>query len=250
MNKKALQIPAILIFSLIALYSCAMVPLRQYLATDVVWNESIWFAIVDLLWQHLETIISVALLTFVVFGVYRYRLHGIKNVLLITVAALLFKYVAAIVSFSVEFGSLDLTGELTGFVVALLIELALIALVLFLSHRFITLFQINQENKKDAAKKLDRPFEETVLYPFKKPFSFKNPLQRILFICVANVALWRLLADIPETFRYGFFDATDILVAVISWVILIIIPAFYSYFLSLLFFKLCHKQDQKHAEKE
>ena len=247
MSKKALRLPTILIFSMLALYSCVMVPLRQFLATDIVWNESVWFALVDLLWMHLEIVISVALLTFVVYGVYRYRLSGIKDVVKISAAALLFKYVAAIIAFSIEFGSIDLTGELTSFLVGFLIDLALIALALFLTHRFVTPHQLDYEAKLAAAQTLGRTFEEKPIYPFQKIFSLKNPLQRLLFLCAANVGLWRLLADIPETFRYGFFDATDILVAFISWFILFIIPACYSYFLSLAFFKLCNRQDAKYT---
>ena len=247
MSKKALRLPTILIFSMLALYSLVLVPLRQFLATDVVWNESIWFALVDLLWQHLETVISVALLTFAIYGIYRYRLRGSKDIVKICAAALVFKYVAAVVAFSIEFGSIDLTGELTVFLVAFLIDLALIALALILAHRFVTPHQMDYEAKIAAAKTLGRTFEGKPIYPFQKIFSLKNPLQRLLFICVAGVGLGRLLVDIPETFRYGFFDATDILVAFISWFILIIIPAFYSYFLSLAFFKLCDRQDAKYT---
>ncbi len=245
MSKNALRLPTIVIFSLLALYSLALVPLREYLWSDLVLSESVWFALTDLVWMHLGIIASVALLTFVTFGIYHDRLRGSKHVLLLTAAALLFKYVAAIVTFSIEYGSLDLTGNLVGFLVNLLIELALVALTIFLAHRFITRKQISYEAKKSAAEKLNRPFEEKPLYPFQKCFSLKNPLQRILLINVIIVALGQILIDIPQTFQYGIFGASDVVIAVISWGVLIFIPAFYSYFLSLLFFKLCHKQTEK-----
>ena len=241
MNKKALTIPAIVIFSLLALYSCAFTPLREYFATDYVLNETVWFAIIDLVWMHLDIIATVALLTFVIFGVYRYQLKGSKKVLLVTVGALLFKYIAAIMAFSIEYGSLDLTGGLTGFLVNLLIELALIALTVFLAHRYITPRRMIYEIKKEAAKKLDCDFEEKPIYPLQKIFSFKNPIQRIIFIDITMIALFKILADIPDTFRYGIFDASYLLVAAFSWFILILIPAIYSYFLALLFFKICNK---------
>ncbi len=245
MSKNALRVPSIILFSLIALYSCVLTPLREYLATDFVLCDSVWFAIVDLCWMHLNVIASVALLIFVTFGIYRYRLRGSGQVLLITLAALLLKYVAAIVSISVEYGSLDLTGGLAAFLVNFLIELALIALIAFLTHRFVTTYQLQYEEKSAAAKKLDRPLEEQPIYPFQRLFSLKNPLQRIFFISTLTVALGLILADIPQIFQFGIFGAADILIALASWLVLILLPAFYSYFLSLFFFKLCDKQAQK-----
>ena len=244
MIKKALRFPTIVIFSLIFLYSCVLTPLREYLWADLVLSESIWFVIVDLLWMHLNVVAGAALLTFATFGIYRYRLRGSKQVLLITLLALLFKYVAAILSFSIEYGSLDLTGSLVGFLLNFFIELALICLIVFLACRFVTTRQVRYEAKKEAARKLDRPFEEKPIYPFQRRFSLKNPLQRLFFIGLVAIALSLIIADIPQTFQYGIFGAADIPVAILSWVVLIILPAVYSYFLSLLFFKLCHKQEE------
>lgn len=250
MSKNTLRLPSIILFSIVALYSCVLTPLREYLATDFVLCDSIWFAIVDLCWMHLNVIASISLLIFVVFGIYRYRLRGSKPVLLITLAALLLKYVAAIVSISIEYGSLDLTGGLVAFLVNFLIELALIALIIYLTHRSVSSYQLQYEEKLAAAKKLERPFEAQPIYPFQRVFSLKNPLQRIFFICILTVALTQILADIPQTFQFGIFGVADILVALASWIVLILLPAFYSYFLSLTFFKLCDKQAQKDTCEE
>jgi hypothetical protein len=245
MIKNTLRIPSIILFSLIALYSCVLTPLREYLATDFVLSDTVWFAIVDLCWMHLNVIASVALPVFVIFGIYRYGLRDSKQVLLLALGALLLKYVAATVAVSIEYGSLDLTGGLVAFVVNLLIEIALVALISFLTHRFVSVHQLRYEERKAAAKQLGRPFEEKPIYPFQHVFSRKNPLQRMFFICTLAVALIQILADIPQTFEFGIFGAADILIAVLSWIVLILLPAFYSYFLSLLFFKLCSKQAQK-----
>ena len=248
MKKNALRLPAIVIFSLITLYSCVMVPLLEYIVTDGVLSETVLYLIVDLLWMHLETVASIALLTFVVFGIYAYRLSGAKQVLLLTAGALLFKYFAAIVAVSIEYGSLDLTGGLNSYLVSFLIELFILALIAFLGARMITPRQVLYEEKKAAAKKLNREFREKPLFPFQKKFSLKNPIQRLIFIGIIVVVLGRIAADIPITFQFGIEDNLDIIVALIEWLILIILPAIYSYFLSLLFFKLCVKQQQKSEE--
>lgn len=251
MNKNALRLPCIILFSLLALYSCVLIPLYQFLITDAVWMNSILLDIVDLLCQHTETLGSVALVTFVLFGVYRYRLSGAKQILLITLGALCFKYVAAVIAVSIEFGSLDLTGGLTGFLVAFLIELSILSLVVFLAHRFVTAYQNEQKAKKAASAALDRPFEEKPLYPFQKLFSLQNLLQRIIFIGILTITLWRLAAAVMSEFAYGvLLRPGDIPVILFYWFILILLPAFYSYFLALLFFKLCVKQEQKAATVE
>jgi hypothetical protein len=207
---------------------------------------SIWLDIVDLLCQHIETVSTVSLLTFAIFGIYRYRLSGAKSVLLIIGCALLFKYVAAMAAVSLLFGSIDLTGGLTGYLVALLIEVALIALIVFLCVRLISPRQAAYEEKKAAAKQLDRPFGEEPLYPAKTLFSVKNPIQRVLFIGILIVLLWRLAAALISEFAYGvLLQPGDVPVILTYWFLLILLPAFYSYFLALFFFKLCVKQDEK-----
>ena len=248
MSKNALRIPAILIFSIIALYSCVLIPLYQYLITDIVLMDTIWLDIVDLLCQHIEIIGSVTLISFAVFGIFRYRLEGAKNVLLLTLGTLAFKYLAAVIAVSIELGSLDLTGGLSGYLVAFLIELAVIALCVFLSHRLITPRQIDHAAKKAASLQLGRPFEEEPLTLAGKPFSLKNPICRILFIGVLNIVIWRLAGAIISEFTYGvLLKPGDIPVILFYWFLMILLPAFYSYFLASLFFKLCNKCDP--AEK-
>ena len=249
MRKNALRTPAILIFSIIALYSCVLIPLYQYLITDIVLMDTIWLDIVDLLCQHVEIIGSAVLISFGVFAIFRYRLEGAKSALLLLLGALAFKYVAAVVAVSVEFGSVDLTGGLSGYLVAFLIELAIIALAVFLSHRLITPSQIDYDTQKAASKQLGRPFSKERLYLDSKPLSLKNPIQRILFIGILNIVVWRLAAAVISEFTYGvLLQPGDIPVILIYWILLILLPAFYSYFLARLFFKLCNKCDP--AEKE
>ena len=249
MSKNALRTPAILIFAIIALYSCVLIPLYQYLITDIVLMDTLWLDIVDLLCQHIEIVGSAALVGFAVFAIFRYSLNDAKPTLLLTLGALAFKYVAAVIAVSLEFGSIDLTGGLSGYLVAFLIELAIIALCVFLSHRLITPLQIDHDAKKAASQQLNRPFEEQPLTLTGKPFSLKNPIQRILFIGIANIVVWRLAAAIISEFTYGvLLQPGDIPVILFYWFLMILLPAFYSYFLARLFFKLCNKCDP--AEKQ
>ena len=246
MKKNALRLPVIILFALLILYSCVLIPLYQFLITDAIWMNSIWLDIVDLLCQHLETVGSVSLLSFALFGVYRYGLRDAKHILLITGGALLFKYLAAVIAVSIQFGSLDLTGGLTSFFVAFLIELMIITLAVILCVRLVNPRKEAYEARKAAASKLERPFDEKPLYPFQRIFSLKNPLQRVLFIGILNIVLWRLIAAIISEFAYGvLLQPGDVPVILIYWFLLILLPAFYSYFLALLFLKLCHRQAQE-----
>lgn len=246
MSKNALRIPATILFSLLALYSCILIPLYQFLITDVVLMNSIWLDVVDLLCQHIETVGTVALVCFALFGVYRCGFRDAKNVLLLTGGALLFKYIAAIIAVSIEMGSLDLTGGLSGFIVAFLIEAAIIILAVLLCIYLVNPRKEAYEAKKAAAHTLGQSFAEEPIYPFQRIFSLKNPLQRVLFIGILNIVLWRLAAAIISEFTYGvLLQPGDVPVILFYWVILILLPAFYSYFLSLLFFKLCHKKAEK-----
>ena len=122
MKNNPLRWPAVILFVILALYGCVLVPLYQYLITDIVLQDTLWLDLVDLLFQYTEMIGNVILLTLLIFGVYRYRLRGSKNVLIIGGCAILFKYVATIIAISIEFGSLDLTGSLTPYLFSILLE--------------------------------------------------------------------------------------------------------------------------------
>ena len=186
---------------------------------------------------------NVILLTLLIFGVYRYRLRGSKNVLIISGCAILFKYVATIIAISIEFGSLDLTGSLTPYLFSILLEFGIAALVVYLSARWITPAQDEYLARLHAAKVLNRPLEQSdPCSPFLKPVSLKNPIQKTLLVSIATVVAWRLIAALVSEFTYGvMLKPGDVPVILIYWVILIFIPAILSYFLALPFFKLCVK---------
>ncbi|MBE6629792.1 MAG: hypothetical protein E7624_02960 [Ruminococcaceae bacterium] len=247
MKNNALFLPVLLIFLILALHGLLLAPLYQYLITDIVLQDTLWLDLVDLLFQHVETIGNVILLTFLIFAVYRYRLRRAKPLFFIGGGAILFKYFATILAISIEYGSLDLTGGLTPYLFAFLLELGIAALVVFLAHRAIPPVQDDYLARYNAAKTLQKPFAESdPCYPFKKVFSWKNPIQRTMMLSILVIVLWRLAAALVSEFTYGvMLKPGDVPVILFYWLILIFLPAFYSYFLGLLFFKLCIKKTKE-----
>ena len=250
MSKKALRLPLILVFAVIALYSCVLVPLLQYVGSDIVLSSTLWLDFLDLLSHHAEIVGGILVLEFLIFVLYRYTLTRAKALLFVIAGAILFKYAAAIIAYSVVFGSLDLTGSLSGYAVALALEFLIAALVLLLSVRSITPAQAQFEARA-AAKALGRDFEEKdPCYPFERPLSWKNPVLRTTLLATLAVFVAQSAAFVISFVTGAPMQGADVPVLLVYELLLILLPCAYSYFLAVLFFKFCKKQDQKHTVPE
>ena len=244
MNKKNLIFPAIVVYAIYALYGCVLAPLYQYLISDIVLSDTLWLDLVDLLYQYAEILGSAALLGFLCFSIYRYGFRGARPMLILMGGALAFKYLSTVVAVSVVFGSIDLTGELTVYLFAFLLELAIAAFAVFLTHHDVRPAVMRYQEKEKAAHTLGKKLEENDgCYPFKRLLDFKNPLQRTVFFSLLTVVAWRLIAAIMNEFAYGVaLKAGDLPVILLYWALLILLPGFLGYLLSLLCIRISAKK--------
>lgn len=242
MRKKPLLFPLIFISALILLYSCLLVPLFTHIARDIVLQNSLWFDAVDLLSYHGEILCSILIFTLFLFGIYRFPHSKKHHPVRLGFALIVFKHIAAIAVYTVDFGSLDLTGGLTPYLVALLIELVIALITVFLGYQLIGSAQKHHKDRKKASKTLDIPFEEPdPCYPFQKLISLKNPV--LITILLADlIVMLAQLAAFTIDYLYGSpLKDGDLAIMFAYWGVLIILPCIYSYFLARLFFKACVK---------
>ncbi len=239
MTKKDLRLPAAVLFGIYMLYSLVLTPLYQFIIADAVLTATLWLDLIDLLCWHTEIIGSILLYAFLVVFIYRHGLGGAKPMIKLAVGAIVFKYLLAIITASVLNGSLDLTGSLNGTLFAFLLELCLAALCVYLCSRLILPALQAHRGRAKAAKTLNVTAEkEDGCYPFRSFFSFKNPLQRTLFWSILLVTVWHLASFVMGQLLYGFdLSVTDVLVLTVYAIVLILLPAFLGYVLSLLLIK-------------
>ena len=235
-----LRLPVLILFAGVASYACVLVPLLQYLINDIVLRSTLLLDAMDLLSRHLEIVSSILLLEFVIFAIWRYSLGGAKRLLAVCASVIAFKYLAAVVSYSVAFGSLDLTGGLTSYLFSFLLELAIAAAVVFLCVQLISPQKDAHEARRAAAETLGREFsEKDPCYPFQNLFSYRNPVLLTTLISVLTVFALQTLAFVISYVSGAPMQASDIPVMLVYEVILILIPCAYSYFLACLFFRFC-----------
>ena len=238
MNKKALRTPALFLFGIFLIYACVLSPLYQYIANDFVLSDTLWFDVVDFFFQLFEMLgISLAI-AFLCRGVYQYTYKKCLPLYLLCVGALLFKYVAAIIANAIVIGTLDLTADYSELIVSFFCELFLLALAVFLTHRFTYRRVCEDKEKARAAKTLGKEYVPTADYlPFRKLFSRQNHLQRAIFWSILAVAIFRVISyiiwDIAYSLMGAFFTAADIPITLLYWLLLIFLPAFLGYLLSL-----------------
>ena len=72
MELKNLRLPALVVFGIYAIYSCALAPLYQFLSVDIILSDTIWWDIVDFLFNLFEVLGIAACFGFLIHGIYHY----------------------------------------------------------------------------------------------------------------------------------------------------------------------------------
>lgn len=244
MNKSHLRLGALVLFGIFALYGCVFAPLYQYLISDIVLQATLWLDLVDLLFQYTEFFGTAALFAFLVHAVYKNGVKGSSRMLILCGGAIAFKYLATVISISIINGSVNLVGGLTEYVFAFLLESALTFVAVYLAHRLVTPHTQRYAECRHASIVLGKPLQEhDGCFPFRRLFDRTNPVQRTLFISLVIVTAWRLAAFVISDFAYGLaITLADVPIMVLYWVILVLVPGFLSYLLSLALFRLAMRR--------
>ncbi len=243
MQKTQLRLPALIVLGICALHGCVLAPLYEYIINDVVLTATLWLDVIEPIRYLADIGGTAALFAFLIHAVYRYDLRGARPMLLFACGAVAFKHLSTIITISIVNGSVNLTGGLTEYLFSFLLELSLCALCVLLAKLWVLPAVQFYAQRKAAAEVLRKDFEEgDGCYPFRKLFSYQNPLQRTVF--------WSLLILIlvhSAAYFIGFFSvplpmsASDIPVMLIYWLLLVLLPGALSYFLAL----FCIKQAER-----
>lgn len=239
MSKKHLSIAALVMYGIYAVYACVLAPLYQYLISDFVLRDTLWLDLVDLLFQYAEFFGFAAVIAFVAFALYCKAVREARGMLLLCAGAVAFKYLGTVIAISIINGSINLTGGLWEYLTAFLLELGLAAVALLLSCRLILPAVQQHRDRTRAAAVLHRTSDEDdPCFPLQGIFSRKNPAQRTLFWSMLIFTAWRLAAFVISDLSYGVaITLADIPVMLLYWVILILLPGFLAYLLSLGIFR-------------
>lgn len=250
MELKKLRLPALVIFGIYAIYSCVLAPLYQFLSTDIILSDTIWWDIVDFFFNLFEVLGIAACFGFLIHGIYHYTAKKCRPLYILIGGALLFKYAASIIAISIVGGSLDLTMDFTSYIVSFMIEIAELVLVIFLSHRWITMLQSENQRMTAAAATLGQEFTPRgEFFPFRKLFCRNNPLQSTALWGMIAVTAFRLVSYLIGEIAFSLvgygFSAKDIPIVALYALLLVFIPGFLGYLLSL----GCMQLTERHFNK-
>ena len=250
MKRNALRLPALVVFGIYAIYGCLLAPLYQFLCTDVAWSSTIWLDIVDFFFNLFEVLGISASFGFLIHGIYRYTAAKCRPLYIMIGGALLFKYICATVAVSIVNGSLDLTADFTSFALSIVIELAELVFVVLLAHKLISTLQNENLKLKSAAAVLGKEYTPRgEFFPFSNLFNRTNPLQRSAFWGMIAVTALRLISYLIGELAFSLigygFSAGDIPVLLLYAFLLVFLPGFLGYLLSLGCMRLARRQDNK-----
>lgn len=251
MNRlRALRFPALIVFGIYALYSCVLVPLLQIIYANTVYRATIWYDIVDLLFNYFEIFGMATIFGFLIYAVAHRGVKACRSYYLLFGGALLFKYAAAIVAAWIVGGSIDLTYDYSGYLVALLLEVTECVFAVLLTHALTTRYQDAATAQKRAARTLGVDAKATDPYlPFHAWLSRINPVQRAAFWSMMLVLGIRwityIVSDIAYMLMGAIYTWADLPISILYWIVLIVIPCALGYLLSLLCMRLAHRDAEE-----
>lgn len=238
MPKTFLKISTLITFGIYLLHACVLVPFYEYLFCDAVLSGSILLDVTDVVMQWLEFAGATFMIAFCTLAVYHAQcLADAKRVFILQGAALLFKYVASIISFSILHGSfIDFTLNFGSYFGALLIEAAIVTAAVLLAHRFTAKNRALLRQRQNAAKTLGvEAAPAPALLPFTHLFSKGNPLQNAMRLGIGIFTGVRLLAFVLGDIAYsviGFaFELSDLPITILYVFLLVLLPGFLAYVL-------------------
>jgi hypothetical protein len=235
MPRSFLKVAAIVVFFTMALYALVLVPMYEIVACDIMLMGTLLFDAIDLLMQWIEIFALILILAFLLIGVWKAGTAAdCRSLFLLLGGTLLFKYVGAVLALSVVHGSLDITLNYGSYIVSLLLEVAVCALLIFLTHRHVVSQERLKKERDHAALILGQePKSEPMLLPFTKLFDHENPLQKIVYIIIGMIAGIRTLSFIASEIAYsmlGFtYHLSDLPVTLLYLLLLVLLPCFIGY---------------------
>lgn len=247
MQKRDLRIPALVLFGIYAIYSCVLIPLYQFIASDITLYLTLWWDVVDFFLNLFEVLGIAAAFGFLIYGVYRHSVKNCRPLFFLTGGALLFKYLASFIAISIAGGSIDLTYDFASYLVSFLMEAAELAFAVLLAHLLTSTLAAEEKKRKKAARLLGKEISAQELIPFRRPLSRTNALQRTAFWSVLLMTAFRLIAYIISDISFSLvgygYSASDIPVTLIYLLLLFLIPSCLGYLLSLGCMLLQARQD-------
>ena len=235
MPKSALRTPALLLFGIYFLYGCVLIPAMEYVASDWVLLNTVLYDVLDVFLNLLEVLGACAAFGLVIHAVFTYTAKDCTRLYALLVGAVVFKYLTSLISVSILRGSLDLTGDFSSLLVAILIELAQPALVVWMTHCFTA-----KEREKNALP----PATEgnAALFALKPLIALENPLKKAALWGTVLLTAVRLLAFIIDDIALGLaYTLADVPVTLLYCLILILIPSCVGYLLLLWCMRLCER---------
>ena len=251
MPKSFLKAAAIVVFSIMALYALVLVPFFEIVACDIMLMDTLLFDAIDLLMQWTEIFALILILAFLLIGVWKVgNAKDCRSLFLLLGGALLFKYVGAVLALSVVHGSLDVTLNYGSYIVSILLEVAICALLSFLTHKYVVTQEKLKKERDHAALILGQePESEPLVLPFTKLFDRKNPLQKIVYITLGIVTGIRALSYIAEEIAYsmlGFtYHLSDLPITLLYLFLLVLIPCFIGYLMLFATVKFALRKQSK-----
>lgn len=226
MKNKSLLLPLAFLFGGHTLYA-ALRAIYTYLGTDIVLRYSLWFDAIDVLVRNAEVIVSAMMLTFLIYSVYRYGVAASKGVMLLSLGALMFKYVAVIAAIFISVGVVDLTGDVLLLAFALLLEIALAALAVLLAHKL----------APRAKEETDELCEDR--YRLGALFSLKSRLNASLFFSILALALGHAISFLFYYVGGSPLFLSDVLFLFVYLFLFSVLPALLSLIVARALVRLC-----------
>lgn len=231
MEKKKLLLPFAFLFGSNTLYA-ALCALYAFIGTDIVWQYTLWFDVIDVLVRTSEIIASAIMIAFLVYSVYRHGVAKSTKVMLLSLGALFYKYIAALIATLIAIGVLDLSGDILLLAFSIFAEIALAVFVVILTLKL-----------SKAAADGSITSDDGKRHPLGALFSLKNRMNAALFFSVLTVAIGHAVTFLLYYIIGAPMFWSDVPVMLLYLFLFAILPAFLALLVARGLVRLCIKRN-------
>ena len=233
---RSVRLPFAILLGLILLYTGVLMPLNQYIISDIVlWYDTVWGDVVDVLAQLTETLIIACIFGFIIYALWKKERKMLIPTCVISALLLIFKYVFGVFTVGWAGGIFYFPDDLWTLLLSFGIELIMIVFTFVAARLLINRVTRRNEIIEKASQTLGKePKPVGEFYPFRRVLLLRNPLQVSALLGMIAVLLLRTLSYVMQEIAYtmegAVFTDADLPVVIFYWFLTILIPCCIGYF--------------------
>ena len=182
------------VYAIVTLYVFLLAPLYVRLANDILYMSTLWPDLLNLLLSVADIAVFAIAYAVILFAIYRFPMRHVRGILLIYGGSILYRNLGNLLMTYLVDGipvKDEISFDLFSVLAYIVLEALQCGLVVYISHKVISMMKKQEEIRIAAALKLSKKNYKPLVdsFPFDRLFSFKRPVQKLAQVSLAFTPL-------------------------------------------------------------